>query len=438
MRLLNNSDDLHADFDMDTLMLPHRGVTENVLLVVAYSFIVVVSLFGNSLVCHIVWQQGQRSVTYVFIANLAVSDLIITVFNVPINIARNLMDEWVFGAAMCHLVNFTLVASVYASTLTMTAICIDRYRVILNPFKQRISRAGALAVVGVVWLLAAAFATPYAVLYRLHATMSYRATTRCKMVTTGTLRDALTVVTFATQYALPLCVIGVAYMRIVHFLWSQTTPPGDPTLEQQNSQTRNRRRTIKMLIIVVVVFALCWLPLNVYHVVYAVHPRPQTLFTPTSRVYFLFHWFAISSVCYNPFIYCYLNEKFRAQARRLFRSCFRMSGKVHPGVFYDGDLVRADVYYQSTVQKKSLAHTLTNSSCPPTRTLSIGLNRNGSLRSSLRNAIYVTSNTRDSGQQGASVSLTVASDALFLNRDSTESYSETAGPEIEEPEFEKV
>lgn len=440
LQMLNNTDGLPSDVDLGKFTLRHRSVSANVLLIVAYTLIVVVSLFGNSLVCRIVWQEsGVRSVTYLFIANLAVSDLIITVFNIPINIARNLMEEWVFGSVMCHLLNFTLVTSVYVSTLTMTAICIDRYRVILNPFKQRISRARAIWVLVVVWILGAAFAMPYAVFYNIHETFTYRSTIRCKMSLSSTSRDYLTLITFTTQYVIPLIIIAYAYLRIAYFLRSQSTPPGDPTQEQQNSQANNRRRTIKMLIIVVIVFALCWLPLNTYHVFYAVHPHSEKLISPTSHVYFIFHWFAMSSVCYNPFIYCYLNDKFRAQARRLFRCCFRMSGKIYPGVFYDGALVRADAYYHGSSRRQNLGHTLTNTSCGASKTVSIGLTRHGSLSSSLRAAIYVTSNNNGKQSTRPCVSqITASANALFLNRESTESYSDTVVQENEEPEFEKV
>lgn len=69
-----------------------------------------------------------------------------------------------------------------------------------------------------------------------------------------------------------------------------------------------------MLLVVVVLFALCWLPLNTYHLVVdfgtAVGPSRHS-----SSIFFLCHWFAMSNVCYNPFIYCWLNDHFRAGAK---------------------------------------------------------------------------------------------------------------------------
>lgn len=54
------------------------------LLIVAYSVIIIMSLFGNMLVCHVVLKSKRmHSATSLFIVNLAVSDIMITLLNTP-------------------------------------------------------------------------------------------------------------------------------------------------------------------------------------------------------------------------------------------------------------------------------------------------------------------------------------------------------------------
>lgn len=61
-----------------------QNPTTKVLLIIAYSFIIIISLFGNTLVCHVVMKNKQtRSVTSLFIANLAIADILITLLNTP-------------------------------------------------------------------------------------------------------------------------------------------------------------------------------------------------------------------------------------------------------------------------------------------------------------------------------------------------------------------
>lgn len=66
-----------------------QGSSVKVLLVAAYSLIIVVSLFGNSLVCHVVLKNKRtQSATSLFIMNLAVADIFITVLNTPFTLVR--------------------------------------------------------------------------------------------------------------------------------------------------------------------------------------------------------------------------------------------------------------------------------------------------------------------------------------------------------------
>ncbi|TRZ06096.1 hypothetical protein HGM15179_021009, partial [Zosterops borbonicus] len=58
--------------------------TVKALLIVAYSVIIIMSLFGNMLVCHMVLKNKRmHSATSLFIINVAVSDVMITLLNTP-------------------------------------------------------------------------------------------------------------------------------------------------------------------------------------------------------------------------------------------------------------------------------------------------------------------------------------------------------------------
>ena len=48
---------------------------------------------------------------------------------------------------------------------------------------------------------------------------------------------------------------------------------GQATTNQQNTQYKIKRKTIRMLIVVVVIFCICWMPLNLYHLLTDFHPN---------------------------------------------------------------------------------------------------------------------------------------------------------------------
>ena len=63
--------------------------TVKALLIVAYSIIIIISLFGNILVCHVLKNKRMRSVTSLFIVNLAIADIMITLLNTPFTLVSS-------------------------------------------------------------------------------------------------------------------------------------------------------------------------------------------------------------------------------------------------------------------------------------------------------------------------------------------------------------
>ena len=121
---------------------------------------------------------------------------------------------------------------------------------------------------------------------------------------------------------LPLLIISASYTTMACRLWRRNAI-GDTTTAQHTAQRRKRRRTLTMLLLVVGVFAVCWFPLNCYVVLLSSHAIPSS-----NALYFAFHWLAMSSTCYNPFIYCCLNPAFRKELRLLFDVCWRKRSAV--------------------------------------------------------------------------------------------------------------
>lgn len=117
---LNNSTQSHK---LD--IIDKKGV--QVLFFVVYTTIFIVGLFGNVLVCFVVFRnKAMQTVTNLFITNLALSDILLCVLAVPFTPLYTLLGKWVFGGVICHLVPYAQGASVYISTLTLMSIAIDR------------------------------------------------------------------------------------------------------------------------------------------------------------------------------------------------------------------------------------------------------------------------------------------------------------------------
>ncbi|XP_041585553.1 probable G-protein coupled receptor 83 isoform X2 [Vulpes lagopus] len=196
-------------------------------------------------------------------------------------------------------------------------------QVIMHPLKPRISITKGVIYITVIWTMATFFSLPHAICQKLF-TFKYSEDIVRSLCLPDFPEPAdlfwkyLDLATFILLYILPLLIISVAYARVAKKLWLCNTI-GDVTTEQYLALRRKKKKTIKMLMLVVVLFALCWFPLNCYVLLLS-----SKVIHTNNALYFAFHWFAMSSTCYNPFIYCWLNENFRIELKALLSMCQRL------------------------------------------------------------------------------------------------------------------
>lgn len=307
----------------------------NAIITLFYSLIVIISLCGNILVVKTVAMcEKMRNPTNILIATLAFSDLLMTIFNIPFTVADIITRNWVFGAFFCSLVSFVQANCVYVSSFTMAFIAAYRWKSIYG--SHSVSRSVSTTsgqpdfcwklgiCIGIIWMLAGFHSIPHTIFNQIieMPTKSGEVVARCYAKLPESIPNfqlILTLETLITQYVIPLSISGVIYARIGATISAQGRV-GEVSQQRQREMYQRKRKRIVMLILVVIIFALCWLPLNVYYLLvdFGVIQMNFHIFLPC-------HWFAMSSVCYNPFVYCWLNESFRNEAKRIFSFLFRLS-----------------------------------------------------------------------------------------------------------------
>ena len=87
------------------------------------------------------------------------------------------LNEWPFGSVLCHMLAYSQSTSVYVSTLTLTSIAIDRFFVILYPFKPRMQMSTCLILICCIWLVALGASLPYGLFV---TTITYENRTFCE------------------------------------------------------------------------------------------------------------------------------------------------------------------------------------------------------------------------------------------------------------------
>jgi len=97
----------------------------HIIVIVAYSSVIVISVAGNGIVMlSVITCRRMRTVTnYHFIVNLAGADLMMAVFCVPFTFIANwLVDRWPFGAALCPIVPYLQTVAVCLSAFTLVGL----------------------------------------------------------------------------------------------------------------------------------------------------------------------------------------------------------------------------------------------------------------------------------------------------------------------------
>ena len=303
----------------------------NVLIILFYSLIIFISFCGNLLVCKVAFGKPKmRTTTNMLIGNLACSDILMTTINIPFNVARLLLDNWPFGQLVCFLIPFLQVACVYVSTFTMTVIAIHRWWTITKRVSNRSFSPWRITLIVIsIWALAMSFSLPHSMFNEIkQVVINNKSLIRCRVTYPSisflpknfNYRLFLTIEVFLTQYLTPLVITCIVYIKIAFVVSKQGRLATNTSDERRRQQSDAKRRRITMLALVVCVFALCWLPLNVYYLLVDFKVIGHHF-----KLFITCHWFAMSSVCYNPFIYCWLNQSFRKAAKKFLRLFFHCS-----------------------------------------------------------------------------------------------------------------
>ena len=73
-----------------------------------------------------------------------------------------------------------------------------------------------------------------------------------------------------------------------------------------------------MMITCVATFTLCWLPFNIY----ILFSDEFNKYKHIEYIWFVCHWLAMSHASYNPFIYIWMNSRFRSGFQYVLHCCF--------------------------------------------------------------------------------------------------------------------
>ena len=229
-------------YDYGGIVVP---LYQQAIIITMYSVVIILAVGGNTTVCYIVFSaRRMRTVMNFFIVSLALSDILMAVICIPFTFIANLIiNSWPFGNALCPIVTFLQVVTVFMSSFTLVAISIDRYAAIVHPLRPKMTKRQALIVISGIWILSVLIPLPTAIKSRVHQYVNDSNAPRfCEEIWGNvTAQSIYNAIILLAQYFIPLVILVFTYGRIILVLWIKKTP-GEAVGSRDIRMSRSKKK----------------------------------------------------------------------------------------------------------------------------------------------------------------------------------------------------
>ena len=296
----------------------------------AYCLLFVVSLAANTFIGIIVYRtKTLRTPINILIVNMAISDLLFPIFHFPrILVLLNTAGHWLVGGplgqAVCKLSSFATDVSTLVSIQSLLLIAVDRFGAVVFPLRSPlISSKQCRYFILVIWIVAMAVHCPYLIAFKV---LEYSEGLVCSLQWNDTFGESLSLQTYilgmivVTRYV-PLVLIAILYFVIALKIKSQKMP-GEQSANARERRLKKERNVLNMSVAIVLVFAVCWLPLSIYALLFH-YSSNMAMRSSCGMEYFKIIAFLLAhSYCaVNPCICFIFSGNYRQGLKNLF-GCF--------------------------------------------------------------------------------------------------------------------
>ena len=283
-----------------------------------YVVIISISVFGNLLVIAIAHRSKLlEKTTNLFIVNMCVADLLITVLYMPRAAAMFVVGyEWLLhgtlGLSTCKAVPFLMEVATAVTIFTVVLIGIDRVLSVCFPFKKIIQKRFSQVLIIAIWLLAAAFRFPVLFI----ELREENGKLFCNLNLDHSFSKGASKTYYQTImisiYIIPVLIIILCYICLIVSIRRFKSARHLSTEERSSREARNRSM-LRLIVIVISCFIMCWF---LYSVIFVLDAYQVYI---SCELRFLRLVLAHSNSAITPCLYFIFSEHYREGLRKILK-----------------------------------------------------------------------------------------------------------------------
>ncbi|XP_041432489.1 neurotensin receptor type 1 [Xenopus laevis] len=315
----------------------NTDIYSKILVTVVYLFLFIVGCTGNSITAYTLVKkkslQNLQSTVHYHLASLALSDLLILILSMPIELYNFIWvhHPWAFGNTVCKGYYFLRDACTYATALNIASLSVERYLAMCHPFKAKsiMSRSRTKKLISFIWLASLLLASPMIFtmgqIYGLDT--EHPNNIICtRIVEMSTFKTVIQVNAFLS-FVFPMVVISVLNTIIANQLIIMVkqahqenqvcTIGGQQTVLSMSiepSRIQSLKHGVRVLRVVVIAFVVCWLPYHVRRLMFCY--IPEEMWTDELNDFYHYFYMMTNVLFYvsstvNPILYNLVSANFR-------------------------------------------------------------------------------------------------------------------------------
>ncbi|XP_062987827.1 neuromedin-U receptor 1 [Elgaria multicarinata webbii] len=295
-----------------------------------YLLIFAVGAVGNALTCLvIVRHRFMRTPTNYYLFSLAVSDLLVLLLGMPLEIYEMWSNyPFLLGAGGCCFKTLLFEAVCFASILNVTALSMERYIAVVHPLKAKyvVTKNHAKRVIVTVWLLSVVCSIPNT---SLHGIQNLYVpgwgvvpdSSTCTLVKSRLMYNLIIQVTTIVFFFVPMAIISILYLliglqlrkeKMLEVLEAKSGSNCDYHNHRLHQKKIRRRQVTNMLFVLVVVFGICWAPFHTDRLVWSfITHWTDSMLHMFQYVHIISGVFFYLSSAANPILYNLMSTRFR-------------------------------------------------------------------------------------------------------------------------------